>query len=117
MTILIDSTKDFEHPILGNAWEYEIVGLRLEKEPTGEPESFLDLTLRRGPERRTLRFWSPSELEVERGGPSMTGGLTIFDIQHRGMEDIGVWVTDLEASLGSVRFFARAVEQISHNVD
>jgi hypothetical protein len=117
MTILIDPAKDFEHAILRNSWEYEIVGLRLEKEPTVEHEPFLDLALRRGSERRTLRFWSPSELEIERGGPLMTDGLTIFDIHHRGMENIGVWVTDVEASQGSVRFFARSVEEITPNAN
>jgi hypothetical protein len=75
----IHPATDFEHPILDSSWDYEVVGLRLEKEPTEEIEPFLDLTLRRGSERRTFRFWSPSELEIERGGPLMTGGLTIFD--------------------------------------
>jgi hypothetical protein len=60
---------DPEHSILPRAWEFEIVGLRLEKVPVDESEPFLDLALQRGTERRVLRFWSPRDLEIERGGP------------------------------------------------
>ena len=113
MTTRIDPSTDVEHPIFDSAWDYEVIGLRLEKEPIEEAESFLDLMLRRGSDRCTFRFWSPSELEIDRGGPLTTGGLTIFDIHRRGMEDIGIRVTDMEASQGSIRFFARAVEELS----
>ena len=104
---------DPNHPILDRAWQYEIVGLRLEKEPLDGGEPFLDLALRSGRERRMLRFWSPADLEIERGGPTMTSGLAILDVRARGLEQIGVMVTDFEAGNGSVRFVARAVEDLT----
>jgi hypothetical protein len=105
--------RDPEHPVLARAWEFEIVGFRLEKEPVDEREPFLDLTLKRGDDRRVLRFWSPRDIEIERGGPTMTSGLVIYDIRARGLERLGVQVDDFEASRGSVRFLARAVEDIT----
>jgi hypothetical protein len=104
--------QDPDHPILPRAWEFEIVGLRLERSPIDETEPFLDLTVIRGTERRTLRFWSPADLEIERGGPAMTGGLVILDIRGRGLDRLGVRVDDFEASRGSVRFVARSVEEV-----
>ena len=53
------------------------MALRIEREPKDGSEAFLDLTVRRGTERRQLRFWSPQELEIERGGPTRTGGFQI----------------------------------------
>jgi hypothetical protein len=100
------------HSILDRSWEYEVVGLRLEREPLDEAEPYLDLTVKSGSDRRVLRFWSPQDLEVERGGPCMTSGLMILDIRARGLEKIGVRVDDLEGGSGSMRFVARAVEEI-----
>jgi hypothetical protein len=101
-----------EHLILPKAHEYEIIGLRLERSPEDGSESFLDLTLGRGAERHVLRFWSPQDLQIERGGPTMTSGLVIRDIRARGLEGIGVSVDDFGASRGSVRFLARSVEEL-----
>jgi len=69
--------------------------------------------LRRGVERVNLRFWSPQDLEIERGGPSKTGGLMIEDISARGWDRIGVRVTDREPTRGAMRFVARAVDLLS----
>jgi hypothetical protein len=102
--------EKMDHPILPRAWEYRIVGLRLELNPIETDEPYLDLTLRKGEEVCRLRFWSPVDLEVERGGPSMTWGLVIRDARTRGMEGIGVQVDDFEGSNGAVRFAARDVE-------
>jgi hypothetical protein len=104
--------SDPVHSILDRSWEYEIVGLRLELEPLEAGEPYLDLKLRCGSDRRVLRFWSPQDLEVERGGPGMTSGLMILDIRARGMEKLGVRVDDFENGNGSIRFVARAVEEI-----
>ena len=49
----------FDHPILPMAWEYRIVGLRLELAPADADEPCLDLTLQKGQDVRRLRFWSP----------------------------------------------------------
>src|SRR6476646_10186057 len=104
--------RDPEHPILPGACEYEIIGLRLEREPPDGIEPFLDLTLRRGQQRRVFRFWSPQNLEVERGGPRMTHGLVIYDIRARGWDRLDVEVADFENTEGGVSFFARAVEEL-----
>lgn len=108
---------DPDHPILARAHEWEIVGLRLERDPLDEIEPYLDLTLRKGAERRVLRFWSPSELCIEEGGPVMTSGLQILDLSGRGLENIRVRVGDFEASWGSVTFNARSVVQLSRPTD
>jgi hypothetical protein len=106
-------SEDPLHPVLPRSFEYEIIGVRLEREPLDEIEPFLDLTLRRGDERRVLRFWSPTNLEIERGGPVMTSGFVIYDIRARGWSGLGVQVDDVEPTPGAVRFYARAVEEIS----
>jgi len=100
------------HSILEKSWDYEIVGMKLERDPLDEDEPYLDLTLKSGNTRRVLRFWSPQDLEVERGGPCMTSGLMILDIRARGMDGIGVRVDDFEGGGGRVRFVARTVEEI-----
>jgi hypothetical protein len=103
---------DPDHGILPAAWAYEIVGLRLEKEPEDGLEPYLDLFLRKGTDRLGLRFWSPQDLEVERGGPVMTHGLRILDLSARGLDGLGVRVTDGEGTIGAIRFVARAVEPV-----
>jgi hypothetical protein len=105
--------EDSAHPILPESWRYEIVGIRLDHFPMDGGEPFLDLTLQRGAERRILRFWSPIEIEIEKGGPSMTSGFVIRDIRGRQLEGIGVLVDDFEASCGAVRFLARTVDELS----
>jgi hypothetical protein len=104
--------RDPDHPILPQAWEWEIIGLDLQRAPEDDSEPHLDLTLLRGEERRRLRFWSPRDLSIEAGGPRMTHGLEILDTSQRGMEGCGVQVDDFEGDFGAVRFWARAVEQL-----
>ena len=110
---MVVDDRDRVHPILPHANAWEIVGFRLERDPQDGEEPFLDLTLRRGLERIVLRFWSPQDLEIERGGPTNTGGLSIEDVSTRGWERIGVRVTDREATVGAVRFLARTVQRLS----
>jgi hypothetical protein len=108
----VELEQDPDHPILPEAWRYEIVGFRLERAPEDGGEPFLDLTLKLGARRKTLRFWSPVDVEIERGGPCMTSGLTIRDLRARGLEHVGVKVDDAEATRGAVRFVARLVEDL-----
>ena len=102
--------RDPEHPILPGACEYEIIALRLEREQAEDMEPYLDLVLRRGQQRRVLRFWSPQNLEVARGGPTMTHGLAIYDIRARGLDQLSVEVDDFEDR--NVSFVARDVEEL-----
>ena len=105
------AASDRDHSILPEAWHYEIIGVRLELAPEDGGEPFLDLTLRRGADRRTLRFFRPKDLEIEKGGP-VSGGLRIVDVSSRQLDNLGVRVDDFEATPGSLRFWARDVVSI-----
>ena len=105
------AASDRDHSILPEAWRYEIIGVRLELAPEGGGEPFLDLTLRRGDDRRVLRFFSPRDLEIEKGGP-VNGGLRIVDVSSRQLDNLGVRVDEFEATSGSLRFWARDVTSI-----
>jgi hypothetical protein len=107
-----DLEQDPDHDILPEAWRWEIVGVHLERAPEDGGEPFLDLTLRLGRDRRRLRFWSPSDIEIERGGPCMTAGLVIKDLRPRGLDGLTVAVDDFEATVGATRFVARSVEPL-----
>jgi len=107
--------QDLDHDILSEAWRWEIVGFCLERAPEDGGEPFLDLTLRLGESRRRLRFWSPSDIEIERGGPYMTSGLVIKDLRPRGLDGLAVAVDDFEATTGATRFVARSVEALPHH--
>ena len=80
--------------------------------PDEQFETFLDLTLKKDGVLRQLRFYSPQDLEIEKGFPSATGGFCIYDVSARGLESLRVRVGDFEASPGAVRFWARAVIEI-----
>lgn len=95
---------DPDHPILDRAFEWEIVGLNLDMLASEDKEAHLDLVLHRAQERCVLRFWSPTELEIEKGGPSRTGGLVILDISSRQLSNLGVRVDDVESSPGASAF-------------
>ena len=110
------SNSEPRHPILPDAWRYEITGLHLELAPSDEAEPFLDLTLRQGDDVRQLRFYSPQELEIEPGGP-VSGGLVILDVRARGLDRLGVRVDDFEGRSGSLRFWARDVEDVTSRVE
>ena len=107
----MSALEDRDHPVLPEAWQYDIVGVRIELAPTDGSEPFLDLTVRRGNDRRSLRFFSPQEIEIERGGP-VNGGLQILDVSARQLDGLTVQVTDFEAGSGSLGFWARDVAAV-----
>lgn len=96
------------HPIIERPHEYRIVDMRYYI-GFGDEEPFLDLFLSRGSTVRRLRFWSPSDLEIEKGFPGSTSGMQIFDVRDRQMDGLGVRVEDFEASWGAITFWAREV--------
>lgn len=61
--------EDPDHPILPRAFEWEIIGLNVQRAPEDGTEPYLDLTPARNSERRRFRFWSPRDLSIEKGGP------------------------------------------------
>jgi hypothetical protein len=103
---------DVPHAVLPAADTWHIVGLswRLLSGPTYQCN--IDLLLQRGDETVSLRFYGAQDLEIERGGPRDTAGLTILDVRARGLERLGVRVTDFEGSHGQVDFWAHRVEPI-----
>ena len=100
------------HSILPESCQFEIIGLHLELHPADASEAYLNLVLRRSAERVVLRFWSPQDLEIERGGPRFTSGFMVYDVTGRQMDGLGVRVDDGEGSHGRVRFCARSVVRI-----
>ncbi len=101
-------SEDPNHAIIDRPFEYRILSMRYSTRRDGQ-EPFLDLEVCRGEVIRRLRFWSPQELEIEKGFPEPTGGMVILDVRSRQMEGLGVRVSDIEASWGSITFWARDV--------
>jgi hypothetical protein len=100
--------KDPDHPILERPWEYEIIGFSYIR-PEDWSEPYIDLTLKKGEFVCRLRFFSPREIEIEKGFPIPTHGMYFSDVRARGLEGLGVRVSDFEDSQGSVTFWARDV--------
>lgn len=94
--------EDPIHPIVKRPWEYEILSFGFYRSPSGEFESFIDLTLKNSDALRHLRFYSPRELEIEKGFPARTGGFCIYEVSDRSMEGLNIRVSDFEASWGAV---------------
>lgn len=99
---------DPEHHIIDRPWEWTISTLHYHVGLDGT-EPYIDLDMHRDVEVRRLRFWSPEQFQVEEGFPCPTHGMIIFDITERGYDRCSVWVTDFEASSGSITFWARDV--------
>ncbi|MEM6474418.1 MAG: hypothetical protein AAF802_33100 [Planctomycetota bacterium] len=94
------------HPILESPHLYDVVGFNYQRPINDEP--FVDVTLRLGDTERCLRFFNPSELELEVGFP-MCSGLQITDVSDRQLSGIRVRVDCVEPITGAMRFWAREV--------
>ncbi len=99
---------DPQHTIIDRPHEFRIGTLHYHVGLDGQ-ESHLDLHLHRGDEVRRLRFYSPQDIEIEKGFPLPTGGMVILDVTGRQMEGLRVRVADFEASWGSITYWAREV--------
>lgn len=100
--------REPEHPILEDPWRYSIAAMRYHVGLDGT-EPTLDLELVRGDVTRRLRCYSPQDLVIEEGFPQPTHGTVILDARHRGLEGLGVEVSDFEGAKGSITFWARDV--------
>jgi hypothetical protein len=100
--------EDPHHPILENPWKYAIESLHFHAGLDGT-EPYLDLHLSLDGAHRRLRFWSPQDIELEKGFFYATHGMAILDVSGRGLERLSVRVSDFEASSGSITFWARDV--------
>ena len=99
---------DPDHPIIDRPHEFRIGTLHLHVGLDGQ-EPYLDLHLHRRDEERRLRFYSPQDLEIEKGFPEPTHGMRILDVSGRQLEGLRVRVADFEASWGSITFWAKDV--------
>ncbi len=106
--------RDPDHPIIECPWNYEIVGLSYHRDPDSWADSYIDLTLQRGPFRRRLRFLGPENLEITKGFPS-SSGLCILDVSKRQLDGLGVRVANFEGSGGCPTFWARAVVDLGES--
>jgi hypothetical protein len=102
---------DPDHPIVERPWEYEIVGLYYHRDLDSWADSYIDLTLQKGPRRRCLRFLGPQDLEITAGFPN-SSGLCILDVSRRQLDGLRVRVVNLEAHGGCPTFWAREVEEL-----
>jgi len=101
------------HPIVKSPHLYDIDFFSYKFIDTDNSKSYIDLHLKKGSELIQLRFWGPQDLEIEKGFPWATGGMFIEDIKSHGLESLGIYVGDFEASNGSITFWANNVEPLN----
>ncbi len=99
---------DPDHPIVECPWEYEIVSLSYHRDLDSWADSYIDLTLQKGPRRRCLRFLGARDLEITESFPN-SSGLCILDVWKRQFDDLRVRVANFEAHGGCPTFWAREV--------
>ena len=100
--------QDPEHPIIEKPWRYDIVSLHFHAGLDGT-EPYIDLHLSLNADHRRLRFWSPQDIELEKGFFYATRGMVILDVSGRGLDQLSVRVADFEGSTGAITFLARDV--------
>lgn len=103
------------HTIIENPHEYEIVEFHYNCSSADILEHFIDLYLHKEGTRRELRFMGARNLKIEEGFPRPTRGMAILDTSACRLEDIGVDVSDWEASFGAITFVARSVIDLDNN--
>ena len=96
-----------QHPILSKPWTYELERVDWRPSPA-TAETYIDLTFRKGNQRRRLRFLSPTEVEVGKGFCGQCFGLAIHDIRSRGWDGLRIEVVNFEQGPG-ITFFAAEV--------
>ena len=101
--------EDRPHPILPMSMHYQFDRISWRMYP--RDEAFLDMTLRRGDDRRCLRFFRPSRVFVDRDFDQGHSGLVIRDISGRGWDDVRIQVSIDEAHAG-LGFLASDVVEI-----
>lgn len=104
--------NDPVHPILDQAWQYDIIRFDLQWKHEDWRSSHLDLWLRRGEELKRLRFVCPTAIRIDEGFPEPTRGMVILDVRHWGWEDVAVAVRNFENSRGGLSFNAKDVYEL-----
>jgi hypothetical protein len=108
-----DGNAEPQHPILVEPWTYELERIDWRPSPA-IAESFLDLTFRRGSERRRLRFLSPTQVKVDQGFCGQSYGLAIHDIRRRGWDGVRIEVVNFESAPG-ITFYAADVVDLDQS--
>jgi|GEM_PF-2327871 len=101
------------HSILYSPHQYDVTDFYYYFDKNDPSQSFIKMTLKKNAEVVTLQFWQPVNLKIEEGFPYPTRGMVFYDVAAHGLEDIGVEVSDFEASPGSITFSAKFVERIN----
>lgn len=97
------------HSIIESPHLYRIIEFNYNCVSNDISAHFIDLVLKKGETLRTLRFYGPQNLSIEKGFPNPTSGMEILDLSNDGLEDINIAVSDFESSWGAIRFVAKSV--------
>ena len=103
---------DVDHPIMPDAYAWDLIELTYRCDPTDWQESYIDLVFIRGDVQRRLRFYAPRDLELSRGLPN-SSGMCILDVTQRQIEGLRVRVDHFEQASGVPRFWAARVVEIT----
>ena len=101
------------HSILHRPHQYDVTDFHYHFDKNDPSQSFIRMTLEKNTEVVTLQFWQPVNLQIEKGFPYPTHGMVFYDVTASGLEDIGIEVSDFEASYGSITFSAKFVERVN----
>lgn len=101
-----------QHPILSRPWEYDIVQFTCHLDQNNPENSFIEMALKKQNEEARLRFHQPTNLSIEKGFPQGTSGMIFYDTSSDQLEDIGIEVSDFEATSGAIEFSAKSVVTI-----
>ena len=105
--------SQIDHPIIQKPFEFDIIGFNLDCSSFDESEHSLTITFRKNEIIKKLKFIEPKEISIEKGFPTPTRGLVIWDISNQQLEDINIQVADIEASHGALNFYAKDVIEIN----
>ena len=99
--------EDPMHPIIERPWEYEITHVDW-KAGGGVDQANIDITFQKGSKVRCLRFLNPVEVQIHLPGsfPVGCGEMAITDVRGRGLENIGVRISEFGASGSPIHLWA-----------
>jgi hypothetical protein len=102
---------DPEHPILPDAWRWELIEFTYRRDLADWRESHIEMVFRQNGVERRLRFLSPQDLELSQGLPTSTG-MRILDVSGRQLDGLRVRVASFEQSYGTPTFWAASVIEV-----
>ena len=101
------------HPIIESPHLYDIDFFSYKFNEEDNSKSYIDLHLKKGDELIQLRFWGLKTWKLKKGFLGLLVAMFIEDIRSHGLESLGIYVGDFEASNGSVTFWAKSVERFN----